>query len=371
VEVTVEGGNATITISEEDIEELVNALLDSIAEALEEIQAAIEAGLTVNMADIPEPVVILDFTVEGLEDVVEITLPSELFETVGDADLNLEIAMPSGTVAFDPGVLSSISEQSDGEPITLALDNIRHNSPLIAHGQNRYVNNNSQIFSISLFSGEYAENRITSFDGSVAVSVPFGGNNIRNAKVFFLDANGILHERPHVYCAETNTITFTTTHFSLFVVQELLNWINPFLDVREDAEYFDAVRFVNFNGLFAGTGVDRFAPASPMRRGQMAMVLWRMAGEPLPVSMVSPFTDVTPDSFFYTAVLWAAENNIIFGVGGGLFNPDNNVTEWQATTILNRYAEQFGRVPFANPAESRTPATRADIAVLFYEFDSR
>ena len=37
-------------------------------------------------------------------------------------------------------------------------------------------------------------------------------------------------------------------------------WTNPFVDVAEDAGYYGAVRYVNENGLMAGTSANTFAP---------------------------------------------------------------------------------------------------------------
>ena len=64
--------------------------------------------------------------------------------------------------------------------------------------------------------------------------------------------------------------------------------------------------------------------------------LWRAAGSPDPVSSANPFSDVKPSDYFYKAVLWAVENNITSGIGGGRFGPGGACTRGQAVTFLWR-----------------------------------
>ncbi len=50
----------------------------------------------------------------------------------------------------------------------------------------------------------------------------------------------------------------------------------------------------------------------------------------------SPFRDVSENSYYYDAVLWAAENGITGGTGNGLFSPDDPCTRAQAVVFLFR-----------------------------------
>lgn len=102
-------------------------------------------------------------------------------------------------------------------------------------------------------------------------------------------------------------------------------------------------------GLFNGIAADRFAPDGEMTRAMLVTVLWRMSGSPKAESG-NPFTDVAADSWYTDAVVWAAENKIVLGVGGGKFDPDTSVTREQIATILFRYA-QTNRVDVADRAE--------------------
>ena len=55
-----------------------------------------------------------------------------------------------------------------------------------------------------------------------------------------------------------------------------------FTDVREASPYYDAVRWAMENGVTNGTTKTTFSPDAPCTRAQLAMFLWRAAGEPEP-----------------------------------------------------------------------------------------
>ena len=118
------------------------------------------------------------------------------------------------------------------------------------------------------------------------------------------------------------------------------NWENPFTDVSEGQWFYDAVRYVNMRGLFRGTAENTFSPDMAMSRGMLVTVLWREAGSPQVDDM--PFTDVSEGSYYYTAIAWAAKNNIVNGIGDNLFDPEADVTREQMAAIIERYAKSSG-----------------------------
>lgn len=113
-------------------------------------------------------------------------------------------------------------------------------------------------------------------------------------------------------------------------------------------------------GLFNGVAADRFAPDGEMTRAMLVTVLWRMSGSPKTESG-NPFTDVAADSWYADAVVWAAENKIVLGVGNGKFDPDASVTREQIATILFRYA-QTNRVDVADRAELKDFPDSAEVS---------
>ena len=114
----------------------------------------------------------------------------------------------------------------------------------------------------------------------------------------------------------------------------------PYDDVPADSWYYGAVSFAHYYGLMNGVAETRFDPNGTMTRAMLVTVLCRLDGGSGSGSM--PFTDVPKDAWFAESVIWATENGIVNGVGGGKFDPNGRVTREQIATILFRYAEYRG-----------------------------
>ena len=115
----------------------------------------------------------------------------------------------------------------------------------------------------------------------------------------------------------------------------------PFIDVAEGDWFYDAVVYAYQNELMDGVGGNRFAPNSETTRAQLVTILYRLEGEPT-VSGDLPFTDVESGTWYTDAILWAAQNNIVNGVSDTEFAPGDDLTRQQLVTILYRYAESKG-----------------------------
>ena len=115
----------------------------------------------------------------------------------------------------------------------------------------------------------------------------------------------------------------------------------PFVDVAEGDWFYDAVVYAYQNELMDGVGGNRFAPNSETTRAQLVTILYRLEGQPA-VSGDLPFTDVETGTWYTDAILWAAQNNIVNGVSDTEFAPGDDLTRQQLVTILYRYAEAKG-----------------------------
>ena len=110
----------------------------------------------------------------------------------------------------------------------------------------------------------------------------------------------------------------------------------PFTDVDSGAYYYDAVRWAVEQGIASGVTGTAFAPGRGCTRAQLVTFLWRANGSPEPSEKENPFTDVSPDSYYYKAVLWAVEQGITSGVTKTAFAPDRVCTRAQAAVLLWR-----------------------------------
>ncbi len=98
-----------------------------------------------------------------------------------------------------------------------------------------------------------------------------------------------------------------------------------FSDVDAHAWYAEAVIYCREHNLMAGTGNNQFAPESNLTRAQLATVLYRIEGTPV-VTGTDAFTDAPDGAWYGDAVLWASQQELIGGYGGGLFGPDDPIT---------------------------------------------
>lgn len=111
-----------------------------------------------------------------------------------------------------------------------------------------------------------------------------------------------------------------------------------FADVAENDWFFENVKYVTENGLMNGTSEDKFVPDDSLTRAMLVTVLYRAEGQP-EVNKSVPFADVTADSYYASAVIWAQQNGIVSGVSENEFAPDENITREQIATIIYRYAK--------------------------------
>ena len=116
----------------------------------------------------------------------------------------------------------------------------------------------------------------------------------------------------------------------------------PFTDVTEGDDWFyDAVAYVYENGIMAGTSETTFEPGMLLDRAMAAQLFYNLEGKPT-VTGDSTFTDVTSGHWAVDAITWAAENEVVAGIGGNLYDPDSNVTREQFAQMLYNYAQYKG-----------------------------
>ena len=135
--------------------------------------------------------------------------------------------------------------------------------------------------------------------------------------------------------------------------------VNPFVDVSGGAYYEDAVLWAVREGITSGTTATTFSPGASCTRAQMVTFLWRAAGSPK-ASGSNPFRDVSADTYYYDAVLWAVENGITSGISADAFAPDAMVTRAQTVTFLYRAAGSPAAAPGSSFSDVSGNAYYAD-----------
>ena len=137
---------------------------------------------------------------------------------------------------------------------------------------------------------------------------------------------------------------YVTNYDKLTAAEEAYNKLTmklPFTDVTEKDWFYGAVRYAYTNNLFKGVSETTFEPNSAMTRGMLAVVLYRIEGEPEVEGTVA-FTDVPADQYYYNAVLWANQKGIVNGTSETTFAPNDKITREQLATMMIRYAKFKG-----------------------------
>lgn len=115
-----------------------------------------------------------------------------------------------------------------------------------------------------------------------------------------------------------------------------------FTDVPATAWYYDDVEYSAGHGYFNGTGGGAFSPDASMTRAMFVTVLARLDGVSADDN-VSPFDDVAAGLWYSGAVAWAAENEIVSGVGENNFAPNQPVTRQQMAALMARYLAYYAQ----------------------------
>ena len=108
------------------------------------------------------------------------------------------------------------------------------------------------------------------------------------------------------------------------------------------------IRFVTGREIFVGTGENTFSPDTGMTRAMFATVIGRLyerSFNEITDSGEHAFTDCDYDAYYSKYVDWAAENNILTGIGDSRFAPEREITREQMAAILHRFADFLGVLP--------------------------
>jgi uncharacterized repeat protein (TIGR02543 family) len=115
-----------------------------------------------------------------------------------------------------------------------------------------------------------------------------------------------------------------------------------YYDVAITDWFYDDVEYVSEKGLMVGTGYKMFSPRIDMSRAMLVTVLYRQEGSPEVNSEFGvrnpKFNDIIENTWYYNAVIWAANNGIVEGYGNEIFGLNDPITREQTVTIFYRYA---------------------------------
>lgn len=121
-----------------------------------------------------------------------------------------------------------------------------------------------------------------------------------------------------------------------------------YLDVAQDAWYYDAVYFAVDRDLMGGYSDESFGPADTLKRSMLAQVFYNWEqqpysgeGEEKPWAGTAPFADVKAGAWYENAVNWARSEKVMQGDGSS-FNPDRDLNRQEMAVALYGFAGYKG-----------------------------
>ncbi len=196
----------------------------------------------------------------------------------------------------------------------------------------------------------------------VTVSVPYTPTaeeleNPESIVIWYIDGSGNAVSVPNGrYDPLTGTVTFSTTHFSLFAVN--YNKV-VFNDVAVGVWYDKAVGFIAARGIAGGTGDGRFSPDALLTRGEFIVMLMRAYGIEPDATPLDNFIDA--GDTYYTGYLAAAKRlGIASGIGDNMYAPTREITRQEMFTLLYNALKHIGQLPQGNSAKTLPDFTDAD-----------
>jgi 2',3'-cyclic-nucleotide 2'-phosphodiesterase (5'-nucleotidase family) len=115
----------------------------------------------------------------------------------------------------------------------------------------------------------------------------------------------------------------------------------PFTDLASGAWYLKPVAYAYTNKILNGTSVTTFSPDTTISRAMFITMLYRMEGSPEVTGSASAlYSDCLSDTWYSSAVVWAADKSII--PAGGVYKPNDDIRREDMAVFLYKYIQSEG-----------------------------
>ncbi|NMA74066.1 MAG: S-layer homology domain-containing protein [Bacteroidales bacterium] len=178
----------------------------------------------------------------------------------------------------------------------------------------------------------------------VSVTLPYKPTeeeleNPDNIVVWYINDNDEVITVPNGrYDVETGTVTFRTTHFSMFLVTYIEKNFNDLENVewaRKSIEALTAKDIIMTDG-------DSFYPSENITRADYLYALVRALN--LNTAVDDNFEDVSEDMYYYNEIAIAKKLGITLGTGNNKFSPDLSITRQEMMTLTGRTLISLGKL---------------------------
>jgi hypothetical protein len=330
-------GKATAAVTQAQVSEAVGKAVSEAAKQGNDAAAIVEIKVTAS----------------GNAKSVETSIPKAAVSEMAHNDkVDLKVSTPVADITFGKDALDTISGQA-GEDVRISAAKA---DVAVLPAETRQVVGDRPVYNFSVASGDRT---ISQFNGNVTVAVPYTpepGEDTDAIVIYYINAGG----KPETvsnchYNPATGCVSFTTTHFSTYVVG--YNKVD-FKDVPADAWYGEAVGFIAARGITTGTGSGNFSPAAKLTRGEFLVMMMRAYGIAPDKNPADNFADA--GSAYYTGYLAAAKRlGISGGVGNNMFAPGMEITRQEMFTLLFNTLKTMGQLPQSSSGKRLTDFTDA------------
>ncbi|MEL7565312.1 MAG: S-layer homology domain-containing protein [Dehalobacterium sp.] len=307
---------------------------------------------------------------------VETVIPKESFgEAVKKALDTLTVVTPVGDLSLNKKAISAVSDGASGRDVKITIgkgnaEAALQSVPEADRAAIKEAIGDRPVYQLGITSDG---REITGLSGGRAtVTIPYtlkDGEKAEDIVVYYLDSSGKLTEVGAQYDASAKTVTFTTDHFSWYVIgytpTEPVSGGEKgvsFTDVKSTDWYGEAVNFLTREGIIKGRTETTFAPQDNITRAEFAQILYGMSqARTATVSAATaapktpPFTDVKNNAWYEAAVAWAYGAKVVSGYeeedGTLTFRPDARISRQEIAVMILNYADRVEQksLPAENP----------------------
>ncbi|WP_173112324.1 polysaccharide lyase family 8 super-sandwich domain-containing protein [Paenibacillus qinlingensis] len=266
-------------------------------------------GATAYSIVLPTAALTEDKSTQKLElrtDAANVVVPTNMFANI-NADNVKEIGV---TIGFaDPGTLPDAVKAQTGNRPVIELHATADGKPIAFNNP----------------------------DAAVEVSIPYTptAEELKHPEhlvIWYIDGAGKVVAVPNSrYNAVTGTISFTTTHFSIYAVAYVFK---NFDDLGRYDWAKDAIEVMAAKGIINGTSEKSFEPAANITRADFLLLLVKSLG--LTANTDVNFEDVNKASYYYEAVAIAKKLGITQGSGANQFSPNTAISRQDMMVIAAR-----------------------------------
>ncbi len=143
----------------------------------------------------------------------------------------------------------------------------------------------------------------------------------------FIDPIGTLCEQQHPSYAGHR-------HIADLVLAALPDANFPYTDMEPGSKEYNIAQKLYAKGYMAGVSATEFAPEADLTKGQLADVLYNVAG--------TPEVSATLNDTASAGAAWCAEKGVLTADEKGNFSPDKTVTSFEFARVMFRFSQADG-----------------------------